>query len=87
MQNPVRFWTPSRLIVFVAFGFTACVSCYPAIAWAGWLNCYNGPANSSDWPHAVAVDPDGNVYVTGSSGGGCSTDSDYATIKYDPNGD
>ena len=37
-------------------------------------------------PAAICVDEYGNSYVTGKSDGGPSTDTDYATIKYDPNG-
>jgi uncharacterized delta-60 repeat protein len=46
-----------------------------------WTNRYNGPANDSDYPNAVAVDAGGNVFVTGSStsSGG---KLDFATIKY-----
>lgn len=43
-----------------------------------WTNRYNGSGNSFDIPWSMAVDVNGNVYVTGSSG------SDYATIKYGP---
>jgi len=50
-----------------------------------WVRRYNGPGNSSDGAYAIAVDGSSNIYVTGySSGSGTSTD--YATIKYDPDG-
>jgi hypothetical protein len=45
---------------------------------------YDGPANSDDGATALAVDAAGNVYVTGGSAG--SSGTDYATIKYDPDG-
>ena len=51
-----------------------------------WITRYNGAADSSDWAYAVAVDGSGNVYVTGKSYGS-GTDYDYATIKYNPEGD
>jgi hypothetical protein len=46
-----------------------------------WTNRYNGPANFGDTARAVAVDPAGNVYVTGESFP-TNTYSDYATLKY-----
>jgi hypothetical protein len=44
-----------------------------------WVARY-GPANGYNYASALAVDAEGNVYVTGNS------EYDYATIKYDANG-
>ncbi|MDF7812053.1 SBBP repeat-containing protein [Hymenobacter sp. YC55] len=46
-----------------------------------WATRYNGPDNSYDQAAALAIDPAGNVYVTGSSFNRDGTD-DYTTLKY-----
>jgi len=50
-----------------------------------WLARYNGPGNSWERAAGLALDRDGNVYVTGQSVGD-NTASDFATLKYDQNG-
>jgi uncharacterized delta-60 repeat protein len=48
-----------------------------------WVSRYDGPGNGYDAANAMAVDNSGNVHVTGQS---FELLSDYATIKYDPDG-
>ncbi|MEO0130410.1 MAG: SBBP repeat-containing protein, partial [candidate division WOR-3 bacterium] len=50
-----------------------------------WERRYNGPGNGIDVAFALFVDGQGNVYVTGRSYG-LGTDDDYATLKYDNDG-
>jgi hypothetical protein len=52
-----------------------------------WAKGYSGPAEyvNDDEASAIGVDEWGNVYVTGTSFGD-ETDEDYATIKYDSDG-
>ncbi|MBN2413989.1 SBBP repeat-containing protein [candidate division KSB1 bacterium] len=54
-----------------------------------WTARYNGPANKYDEADAIIVDDEGNVYITGNSGGerwGSSSYSDIITIKYNSSG-
>lgn len=50
-----------------------------------WIVKYDGPGHDWDIAKAMVLDSAGNIYVTGGSIG--STSTDYATIKYDPNGE
>jgi hypothetical protein len=58
---------------------------YNSLGVQQWAARYNGPADDWDYAVALAVDGQGNVYVTGGSNG--SGNFDYVTIKYDSNGD
>ena len=50
-----------------------------------WTNRYSGPDNLDDYATGLAVNHNGNVFVTGFSDGG-STNSEYATIAYSGTG-
>lgn len=50
-----------------------------------WVKQYNGPGEWNDQANTIALDQNGNVYVTGQSDGS-GTASDYTTIKYSSSG-
>ena len=50
-----------------------------------WMRTYSGPQDKCDQAYAIALDDDGNVYVTGKSEG-TGTDFDFLTIKYNTDG-
>ena len=59
---------------------------YDATGVQQWVARYDGPSNGGDTAYDIALDEDGNVYVTGYSDGGWS-DADYATVKYNSQGE
>jgi len=50
-----------------------------------WVQRYNGLGDGSNFARSMAADAAGNVYVTGTIGGGL-TDNAYATVKYNSSG-
>ncbi len=50
-----------------------------------WSQVYNGSSNGFDEAYAIAVDANGNSYVTGGSDAG-SQGSNFVTLKYGPGG-
>ncbi|MCW3083574.1 MAG: hypothetical protein JWP12_940 [Bacteroidetes bacterium] len=51
-----------------------------------WASQYDSPADNYDEARAIAVDPAGNVYVTGYTQTAVLTNYDYATVKYNSAG-
>ena len=51
-----------------------------------WIARYNGPGNGGDEPSSLAVDNEGNVFVTGGCSGGYPIAGDCVTIKYNSTG-
>ena len=78
-----------KIWIFILSIITFCII-LPAFLSAqvdtAWVRRYNGPGNGNDIVQALTVDNLDNIYVTGHSRG-LSMSSDYATIKYYPNGD
>jgi len=77
---------PALIMVTLVCVTQASAQNAPEGVYEAWVARYDGPAGSSDEVAAIAVDGSGNVYITGWSYGGSATSSDYATIKYDTNG-
>ncbi len=51
-----------------------------------WVKSYNGPKNTNDVPSHLALDAEGNAYITGYSNGLGQAATDFCTIKYSPDG-
>ncbi len=75
----------TKKAIFFLFAFLSYIPVLAQVDTA-WVRRYNGPGNGDDVAYTLAVDDNGNVYVTGLSYND-SLNLDYATIKYVPNGD
>ncbi|MFH1336509.1 MAG: SBBP repeat-containing protein [Candidatus Zixiibacteriota bacterium] len=64
-----------------ASGFDYLIIKYDPLGNEVWVEKYDGPANDYDNARDIAVDGDGNIYVTGESNFSGS-DWDFVTIKY-----
>lgn len=72
-------------IVFIFLFIAANVTTAFSSVGLQWASRYNGAGNSLDWSYAIAIDPAGDVVVTGYSTG-AGTGKDYKTIKYNQAG-
>jgi len=52
-----------------------------------WLRRYDGPVSALNEAYAMALDGEGNVYVTGRTMGSGNSSWDYTTLKYNSAGD
>jgi uncharacterized delta-60 repeat protein len=59
-----------------------------AEVWEEWVSRFDGYGHNADQAYCIALAPDGNVVVAGSSEPGRHNEFDYyATLKYDPQGE
>lgn len=82
MKRIIRLWINLAVGMMLMLLFAVSANAQPI---EQWVARYDGPAFGFDDARALAVDAAGNVYVTGQSAGS-GTSHDYATIKYDANG-
>jgi len=83
MRKPIVRILMFALILGVVFSIAQSVSAQVTEEWAA---RYNSPGDGFDLAKALVVDPQGNVYVTGSSSGTEEGPRDYVTVKYDRDG-
>jgi len=77
------------ITIFLCSWWAACPAT-PAAAQVQeeWVRQVSGAGNlGGNRPAAMAIDPQGNIYVTGSLWGGSTSRNDFATIKYSPAGE
>ncbi len=93
--EPVDLKVDQQGNVFVAFkSFTSMTTFYDdyhLIKYTAdgeqlWVKSYNGPRNTRDVPSHLALDNQGNAYITGYSNGLGQAATDFCTIKYSPDG-
>src|SRR5262249_14750089 len=78
-------------ILVAGYGSFNGLSYYKTLAYSSagvlrWAKTYGGPAGGNSRAKAIAADPRGNVFVTGTSAGDLTTYDDAATVAYSPSG-
>lgn len=73
------------LTFFLLMNVCALTNAQTQIVTQKWVRRFNGSANEPDEPGALAIDDNGNIYVTG-KGAFVGTGNDYLTIRYNPDG-
>jgi hypothetical protein len=71
--------------IFLLFSFILQFSISSINYTQDWTAYFGGPDNEQDMPSDIAIDGNGNVYVTGYINSN-TTDDDYATVKYNSSG-
>ncbi len=78
--------TKKTEVIFVFYIVALCTtSLFAQQVDTAWVRRYNGPGNGDDAAAKMAMDAQGNIYVTGTSRGD-GTGTDIVTLKYDLNG-
>ena len=87
MSSRSRRWVLALVVAGVTMGSTGASAQTATEEWVARYNDSTG-AGDREIAHDIAVDGNGNVYVTGEteSAPGPLVDYDYATVKYDVNG-
>jgi hypothetical protein len=86
-QTALRQATTLLLVITItalAFTIPACEE-FGSDVYQDWVSIYDGDTLDDDGGQALALDDEGNAYVTGYSWGN-DTSIDYATMKYDSSG-
>ncbi|MCU0371778.1 MAG: SBBP repeat-containing protein, partial [Ignavibacteria bacterium] len=76
--------TKYKIVVYITGIYLLCSNLYAQYN-PEWVARYNGPGNGNDYANCIALDKNGNIYVSGENVG-IGTGNDIVTIKYNSSG-